>query len=492
MAFTKDDTSQIRNYLVSIIGNAPYGIMTIALDGTIAVVNEQAIELLGLKNTKPVKLIDTNIADTVKLVPELRREITDGIKRGRKQFDLNRIKAGDKFLNMKGRVLVSGTLLIFEDVTEQTIAEQAIKESEEKYRFLMESITDGVSAFDKEGRYILVNDEAVKMVGLPKEKMLNSKQTDLFPGIEKTKYYKTYKRVLKTRKSEIILQEYPFEDARKGWYENRIHPAPEGVLVITSDVSEQKNAEQEIKKLNQTLEQRVEERTLELEKRNRELQEFSFVAAHDLKAPLTNLGALISMIEQADGVDEHCKAVFEKLKVSVNQMETVLYALNDIIALKETLKDKKEQVNFEEMFNEVKESIAVQLKTAQATLKTDFSKCSEINYPPVHLRSIMQNLLTNAVKFKHADKALQVNVKTNVSNGGVTLTVKDNGLGFNMKEYKDKLFGLFQRLHPHIEGRGVGLYILKSIVDSHGGKIEVKSEGGKGATFKVYLTNGKG
>jgi len=107
------------------------------------------------------------------------------------------------------------------------------------------------------------------------------------------------------------------------------------------------------------------------------------------------------------------------------------------------------------------------------------------------LRSVMQNLLTNAVKYRDPNKILKVEVKTTVRKGRVCFTIKDNGLGFDARKYVTKMMGLFTRLHTHVEGKGVGMYIVKSIVNSHGGKIEARSKPGKGALFTIYLNDGK-
>jgi signal transduction histidine kinase len=148
---------------------------------------------------------------------------------------------------------------------------------------------------------------------------------------------------------------------------------------------------------------------------------------------------------------------------------------------------KKERISFEAMFNQVTESIAEQIKKINAEIKIDFSECTYIDYPPLHLQSIMQNLLTNALKYRQPSKRLKIEITTKRSNGKVCLTIKDNGMGFDAHKYGKKVTGLFKRLHTHVEGKGIGLYIIKSIVNSHGGKIEIISEPNKGATFNIYL-----
>ena len=246
-------------------------------------------------------------------------------------------------------------------------------------------------------------------------------------------------------------------------------------------------AEQGLKELNKTLGQEVSARTSELEKSNKELEEFAYIASHDLKAPLINLQALLGMIDIGQFRDEESKDLFKKVTGAISKLHTTVFALNDIIAFKDRLRDNKEQMNFEEVFNDIREGISEQLEIAQATISMDFSQCEVIDYPPLHLRSIIQNVVTNAVKYKHPNKPLEVEVRTERSNGSVCFIVKDNGLGFNAKRDAKKVTGLFKRLHTHVEGKGVGMYIVSSIVDSHGGKIEIESAPNKGTTIKIHL-----
>ena len=128
---------------------------------------------------------------------------------------------------------------------EQT--KEEFKELKEKYSFLLECISDGVMVLDRKWQYVLVNDQLAHIAGMPKEKLLGNKMTDLFPGIEKTVFYKIYKEVMKTGKPAVGSDEFTFEGGRKGWYEVHAYPAPEGLLVIVIDITERKKAEEELR-----------------------------------------------------------------------------------------------------------------------------------------------------------------------------------------------------------------------------------------------------
>ena len=407
-------------------------------------------------------------------------------------------KDGSTFLvEIRGvRININGKkklLSVARDITERKTAEKVMKH----WEVISQNIQMGIAASKGKSLEIgMVNPALCRMTGYSEQELLNMSLPELYAEDDKSKTAEYAKQA--HEKGHIVFESvFNRKDGTTFPVNvnlNVVKDDKNNILYrigMSEDITDRKNAEEEIKKLNLTLEQRIKKRTEDLEKANKELRDFAYVTAHDLKAPLTNLSALIDMIDSDAIADKEGKEIFGKLKNSIGQLHKTVFTLNDIIAFKTTLKDKKERVNFEELFSEIKESIAKQLEAAQATIKHDFSQCPEIDYPPLHLRSIMQNLLTNALKFKHPKKALEIEVKTTEINKKACLIVKDNGLGFDARKYGSKLTGLFTRLHAHVEGKGVGMYIVKSIIDSHGGKIEVESKPNKGALFKIYLNDGK-
>ena len=133
------------------------------------------------------------------------------------------------------------------DTTRRKQAEEALQESEERYRLLLESITDGVQVTDREMRYVLVNDELARMTQMPKERLLGNKMTDLFPGVEETVFFKTFKQVMETGEPATAADEFTFPDRRKAWYEVHVYPVQEGLFVIVTDTTEHRRTEEALK-----------------------------------------------------------------------------------------------------------------------------------------------------------------------------------------------------------------------------------------------------
>ena len=226
-----------------------------------------------------------------------------------------------------------------------------------------------------------------------------------------------------------------------------------------------------------------------LERTNRELEEFAYISSHDMKSPITSLIGMLTLIQQKEAIKPEHNHLFNLAVNSVRQMQKTINALNEIIAFRKTLKIERQKIDLDEALEEVKLRIHDQIVSSPAIIKADFSACPYVNYPAVHLKSIFQNLLTNAIKYKQEGKPALIDFKTTPEENFVVLEVRDNGMGIDMERFKDKLFGLFQRFHTHTEGTGIGLHMIHSIVESYGGKILIESEEARGTTFKIYLGN---
>ncbi len=137
-----------------------------------------------------------------------------------------------------------GVAIAYGDITARRRTEEQLRESEERYKFLVEAITDSLYILDREWRHILVNDAATRFVQIPKDELLGAKLTELFPGVEETEFFKTFQRVMTTRHPETVINEYAFENGRRRWYEVRAFPVPEGILCISRDITARKRAEE--------------------------------------------------------------------------------------------------------------------------------------------------------------------------------------------------------------------------------------------------------
>jgi two-component system, sensor histidine kinase and response regulator len=262
-----------------------------------------------------------------------------------------------------------------------------------------------------------------------------------------------------------------------------------------------KEQEQKLIRINSELEQRVRDRTdellnknVELELKNKELQRinsdldnFIYSASHDLKAPIANLEGLTSILRKRMTLklaDEEIK-IFDLIKLSINKFNLTIKDLTEIAKVQKDAGDQKECVSFKEIFDDIRIDTQKLVKECSASIN-EFYDVPELWFARKNMRSICYNLFTNAIKYRDPKKDLIINIQTYRKGEYVVLSVADNGLGID-PIHKEKMFIMFRRFHNHVEGSGIGLYIVKKIVENHGGKIELESEKGKGATFKIYF-----
>ena len=210
------------------------------------------------------------------------------------------------------------------------------------------------------------------------------------------------------------------------------------------------------------------------------------MATHDLRSPIVNLQSLIDIFYAQGFVTDDNSKITDKIKACTEEIHTTLHDLIAVVTAQKKLDETIRLVSFQGIFDQIHQGIEEQIKSTQAILHTNFSEAPEIHYIPSHLRSIFQNLLTNSIKYRSPNRIPEIFIETSVSNGYICMMVQDNGMGIDMDK-KDKVFGLFKRLTEVEDGKGIGLFLTKSQVESQGGKIDLKSKLGEGSTFYVYL-----
>lgn len=261
------------------------------------------------------------------------------------------------------------------------------------------------------------------------------------------------------------------------------------------------NAQDQLKKANFDLEERVRQRTeefqkinlelnqrnLELVKINNDLDNFVYTASHDLKAPISNLeGLVMALNDELPTPQEEVKVLMDLIGVCIGKFKETIRDLTEITKIQKEQLEDVSLVSFSKVLEEVKMTIQEMIISSEADIQEDFSVHPEISFSKRNLRSMLYNLLSNAIKYKDPERKPIIRMWVQNHDGIVSLHVKDNGLGIDMN-HKDKIFTMFKRLHDHVEGSGVGLYIVKRMVENSGGKIEVESKVGQGTEFKIFF-----
>ena len=335
---------------------------------------------------------------------------------------------------------------------------------------------------DNQMNFVDVNNASIVTLGIKRPDIIGKNLLEIFPHLTGTTRYKSYKEVFKTGIPVGYDQlSFNLNNVEYKWMV-RAFKIGDYLGISTRDISslsrtidELKDTQDSLKKVNDNL-----------KKSNKELEEFSYVAAHDLRAPLTNLKSLFEMFMKAGPVSEDLSPIVDRMKKVTKVMCDKVRALNHVIAVKSNFNGNHENVVFTDVVAKIKASLSEDIINSRAIIEADFSSCPMINYCPVQMESILQNLMSNALKYKHPNRKPIIKIRTKKIDDKIFLTFKDNGLGFD-QTVANKIFGLFKRMHTHVEGLGIGLYIIHSIITEKEGRIEVKSQVNKGTEFNIQF-----
>ncbi len=337
---------------------------------------------------------------------------------------------------------------------------------------------------DKYLHIIDVNNEFLVKRKIQRDQIIGKNLREIIPGIEKIKDYKESLKALKMGKT-ILLNEVKvnlFKELENRIAQIRIFKVKKGLAITLLDITNLTNtknkllnAKQELLKINN-----------QLKKKNNELEDFSYIVAHDLKGPINNLKVLCQLLSKQT-VELHKNELYNKLLKIVDQLNKNTYSLNNVIALKYYLKEKKERLIFKDIFNNVITDISDYIKDSNTLINTNFSECPNVKYPPRQLYKILFHSINNSINFRNIKKQNIINISTHKEKNNTILSISDNGLGFDQLKARKKIFKIFYKINNDSPGLGVGLYVIKSIIDFHKGKIKVSSQINEGTTFKLTL-----
>ncbi|MTI41916.1 tetratricopeptide repeat-containing sensor histidine kinase [Fulvivirga lutimaris] len=243
----------------------------------------------------------------------------------------------------------------------------------------------------------------------------------------------------------------------------------------------------EIKLQNENLEKDVEKRTEELVKYNQQLEQFAFISSHNLRAPVARILGLGQLLEFDNESAENRSYIHENLISSTRELDRVVKDLNTILEINKNNSSVITPIDLEEELKLILVNLENELKETETKINVDFSNAKIVNAIRPYFDSILINLIGNAIKYRHPNRTPKIQITTKKADGFIRLMVKDNGLGIDLDLFREKLFTLYSRFHSHVEGKGLGLYLVKTQVVAMGGMIEVESEVDKGTTFYVYF-----
>lgn len=250
------------------------------------------------------------------------------------------------------------------------------------------------------------------------------------------------------------------------------------LLQLADEIREEKlKTDKQLKQINELNEK--------LQKSNSYLEEFTYTVSHDLKTPLTTLNLSLQLLEEAESPQSKLTFI-EIIGRAAKRLERTVQGLVEILDVQTKTESLTKKIELQPLLDEILEEFDHAIVGRGVNITHDFM-VSEIIYLAAYLNSIFGNFISNAIKYRAAGRPLQINISTRRRGGMVLLTFQDNGEGIDLAKNGAQLFTPFTRFNTDQEGKGIGLYIVKKMIEKNGGKIEVESEVGNGTTFSVYL-----
>lgn len=383
------------------------------------------------------------------------------------------------------------------DLTERMKANQAMKESEEKFRLMVEGVQDyAILMLDEKGFIASWNAGAERIKGWTPKEIIGRHFSTFYPAEDVKLGKPEFELEAATREGRF--EDYGWRVRKDGttFWANVIITALHdekgklrGFSKVTRDITDRKNAEEKLKRAYENLEARIEDRTKALQSANRELESFNYSVSHDLRAPLRSMDGFSQALitNYSDKFDDRGKDYLRRIRESAKRMGQLI---EDILNLS---KIARVEVNKSEVdLSQTAEKVVAELKTADPNREVRFDIEENITaYCDENLiRLVLENLLGNSWKYTSKDKSAHIQFGKTGGDGEAVYIVRDDGIGFDMS-FVDKLFEPFQRLHTEQEfpGTGIGLATVRRIIFRHGGDVWAKGEVGKGTTIFFTLEN---
>jgi PAS domain S-box-containing protein len=379
-------------------------------------------------------------------------------------------------LDARGKVY--GIVNMGTDVTDLVLANKKAAESEERFRIMADAAPNIVWALNPEGSLRYMNKYALDFLGVSLQEVISRNWTPFIHPEDLQAMGQIISEAIGNRKpyrQEVRMLRY---DSQYCWFLSIGAPSYYsdgelyGYVGSAIDISELISANNQLKRTNQ------------------DLDNFIYTASHDLKAPISNieglLTALLRTLPAECQTPVQVKRITSLMQESVERFKRTIASLTEVVKLQKENNQEATEVNLAEIVEEVLLDLAPVIQSSSARVEADTADCPIVHFSAKNLRSVVYNLLSNGLKYRSPERVPHIRFQCKNTAEFYVLTVEDNGLGMEPGRM-DQLFTMFKRFHDHVEGSGIGLYMVKKMVENAGGRIEAESQRGVGSTFRVLI-----
>jgi len=372
-----------------------------------------------------------------------------------------------------------GFSVYFKNITKRKIITQALEEAYEKENEILESISDAFLAVDKSFNYTYLNRKAEILLNLKKEEALGQNMWDVFYYSKNSIADIEYNKAIRNNETRVF--DY-YNEPLKTWFNIRCYPSKHGLSIYFRDITQEKEQQKELERLNSELKNY----TQKLEQSNKDLEQFAYIASHDLQEPLRMVSSFMTQLQKKyqDQLDDKAQTYINFAIDGTKRMRQIIVDLLEF-SRAGTQKEKLEKLDLNEEIAEVLSLHHTNLNKYNINLEVE--DLPELIYTKTGIRQIFHNLIGNAIKYRKKEGKANIAIIWKKNKKEFLFKIHDNGIGIDEK-HKNKIFQIFQRLHSKSEysGTGIGLAICKKIIEKYGGKIWLDSQLGIGSDF--YFT----
>jgi PAS domain S-box-containing protein len=479
----------------AILNALPPNIVLINEKGKIIAVNESWKKLalfnnLGIPNYgvgySYLAISETATAVDKATSTKIQQGINDVINGNRKEFEMEYASQNGKdwFMIVVAPLadkMQKGAVILHINITDRKLTEASLQKSEANLRSVFEHIDLSIVLFDADLNVVSFNSSAnIALIRhFNKGPKIGKPIINYFP---KERRASIKKAIALAKDHQVAAYETNFAhaDGEHDWYDIKwvgvFNEKDEivGVILTFKNITEKKSIESERERM-----------TADLAQRNKDLEQFTYIISHNLRAPVANIQGLAGLLGDLEPGETDSRSTLEALSVSVDHLDKVILDLNHILQVRSQVNDQIERVFLSEMLKEIKTGISQMIEKNNVILKGNFEAFDELYILKSYLYSIFQNLVINGIKYRRPNVDPVITISSKLKNDRMTICFKDNGRGIDLEKYGSHLFGLYKRFDWTVEGKGVGLFMVKMQVEILGGNISVKSKVNSGTEFTL-------
>ncbi len=372
----------------------------------------------------------------------------------------------------------------FRNISERKAYENKIIELQQRMEGIVDSAMDAIITTDEHQRILIFNKAAEHMFGYASQEIINQPLDRLIPNRFHTNHQANIGEFSLSGKPNRKMGE------NRAVYGINAQGAefPIEASISQVEVNEHTYFTVIMRDISVRLEREIQEKALnhELIRQNEQLQQFGFITSHNLRSPVASLLGLVEIFDESSFSNKMHMEAIQHIRDTAQKMDEIIQDLNQILEYQKSLDAKREPVTLKDLLESIEMLIAPAIHDSGTKIITQF-EVEKIYTVKSYLHSIFHNLISNAIKYKFVDRTPIINISSTVKENVIFLTFSDNGMGIDLDKNQAKIFGLYNRFHHHVEGRGMGLHLVKTQVEALGGKVEVNSVIGEGTTFTVSL-----